>query len=110
MLPPVSVSGCCNVGVMVQTPAAAKVTVTGPSAPGGVRDNAFGPLRKYSGFEPADGMPDGETIRVGAAGVAPKPPGFVTVAVLSIGVPGVTPAAMRVSNTTVTLPLAGTNM
>src|SRR6185503_3276418 len=110
MLPPGSVMGVASVGVIVHTCAAANVTVTGPSAPGGVRDNRAGPLRRYSGFEPDDGMPDGETISVGAAGVAPNPPGFVTVAVLSIGVPGVMPAAMRASNTIVAVPLAGTKM
>src|SRR6185503_4984701 len=110
MLPPGSVMGVASVGVIVHTCGVANVTVTGPSAPGGVRDNRTGPLRRYSGFAPDDGIADGETISVGAAGVAPKPPGFVTVAVLSIGVPGVVPAAMRASNTTVALPFAGTEM
>src|SRR5690349_7133924 len=111
MLPPGSVSGCCSVGVMVQTTGVLNTAVTGPSAPGGVRDSALlGVLRKYSGFEPDDGMPDGETMSVGAAGVAPTPPGLVTVAVLSMGVPGDTPAAMRASNTTLALPFAATKM
>ena len=56
-------------------------------------------LRRYSGFAPDDGIADGETISVGAAGVASGPPGLFTVAVLSIGVAGGVPAAMRASNT-----------
>ncbi len=55
-------------------------------------------------------MADGETISVGAAGVASGPPGLFTVAVLSIGVAGGVPATMRASNTIETLPFAGTAM
>ena len=65
-------------------------------------------LRKYNGFAPDDGTADGDTMICGAAGVAPGPPGFVTTAVLLIGVAGGVPAAMRASNTIVTLPFAGT--
>src|SRR5262245_19394379 len=96
---------------MVQATGVLKRCVTGPSAPGGVRDSDTpGVLRRYSGFDPDNGMPDGETINVCAAGIAPNPPGFVTVASLSIGVPGARPAAMRASNKTVALPFAGTKM
>ena len=76
-----------------------------------MRDNATaGVLRRYSGFAPDDGNADGDTRAVGAAGAAPGPPGFVIVAVLSIGVIGGVPAAMRASNTTLALPFAGTVM
>ena len=91
---------------MVQVTGALNTSVTGGSAPGGVRDKAL-PLRRYSGFVPDDGIADGETISVGAAGVAPRPPGFVIVATLSTGVPGVAPAAMRASKTIVTVPFGG---
>ena len=90
---------------------APNATVTAASVPGGLRDNATaGVLRRYSGFAPDDGNADGDTISCGAAGAAPGPPGFAIVAVLSIGVIGGVPAAMRAANTIVTLPFAGTAM
>ena len=46
----------------------------------------------------------------GASGAAPGPPGFTIVAVLSIGVIGGVPAAMRAVNTIAALPFAGTAM
>ncbi len=86
-------------------------TVTAASLPGGVRESSTdGELRRYKGFVPDDGIADGDTISCGAAGVAPGPPGFVTVAELFSGVPGEVPAAIRTSNTIVALPLAGTAM
>ncbi len=109
MLPAGSVRGSASAGLSVHVTGVPNATVTAASAPGGVRESTTeGELRRYNGFVPDEGIAEGDTISCGAAGAAPGPPGFVTVAELFSGVPGAVPAAIRTSNTIVVLPLAGT--
>ena len=113
MLPPGSVTRQAPASASTSRPTGApNATVTAASVPGGLRDNATaGVLRRYRGFEPDDGnRRRRHDAAVGAAGAAPGPPGFAIVAVLSIGVIGGVPAAMRASNTIAALPFAGTAM
>ena len=97
------VIGRCSTGVSGQLRLPLPGTASSASAAaGGLRDscNVLPATRRltYSGLLPVPGIRDGETISVGAAGVAPGPFGWVIVAALSIGVPGLARASTRTSS------------